>query len=150
GSYDPDHDAITFSWVQTGGPTVSLTDANTAKAKFSAPTIPGGSNGNTLTLTFDLTVTDVIPQNSSGSAMSNTKSVRVTVEQVNHAPTANAGTPQTVYVGQTVTLDGSLSNDIDGDTLTNYTWTQSAGTSTSSLLTGKKPTFTAPSTPGPV
>ena len=35
-SYDPDGDPITFAWVQTSGPAVSLTGANIAKAGFTA------------------------------------------------------------------------------------------------------------------
>lgn len=36
GSSDPDGDAITFLWEQTGGPSVSLSGANTARATFTA------------------------------------------------------------------------------------------------------------------
>ena len=40
----------------------------------------------------------------------------------NNAPTAEAGTPQSVIVGDSVMLDGSSSNDVDGDDLT-FSWT---------------------------
>jgi parallel beta-helix repeat protein len=40
---------------------------------------------------------------------------------INQAPNANAGTDQSVYVGETVTLDGGGSTDDDGDSLT-YSW----------------------------
>src|SRR5262249_2179053 len=41
---------------------------------------------------------------------------------VNHPPVANAGSDQTVLVGQTAFLNGSASSDADGNSLT-YQWT---------------------------
>ena len=74
-----------------------------------------------------------------------TDTVTITVTPANRAPTANAGTDQTVSSGASVTLDGSGSSDPDtGDTLT-YSWSQTSGTTVS--LTGTttaSPTFTAP------
>ena len=37
GSTDPDSDPLTYSWVQTAGPAVTLTGANTAQPTFTAP-----------------------------------------------------------------------------------------------------------------
>lgn len=63
----------------------------------------------------------------------------------NRAPNAVAGTSQTVSSGASVTLNGSASNDPDGDTLT-YQWTQTAGTAVTISNTGSATaTFTAPS-----
>ena len=45
----------------------------------------------------------------------------VEVQTVNSAPVANAGADQSAYVGQTVTLDGSGSTDVDGNAL-GYVW----------------------------
>jgi len=53
---DPDNDALTYRWMQTGGtPTVMLTNANTATATFTAPS----ALSTAAILTFQLTVTDV-------------------------------------------------------------------------------------------
>ncbi|HZA08309.1 MAG TPA: Ig-like domain-containing protein, partial [Nitrososphaeraceae archaeon] len=53
-SHDPDGDQLTFSWLQTAGPTVVLNGANTARATFTAPSnLP-----NDTMLLFKLTVTD--------------------------------------------------------------------------------------------
>ncbi len=63
----------------------------------------------------------------------------------NRAPWADAGDDQTVAVGDTVTLDGSGSADIDEDDIT-YAWRQTGGTYTGAVtLTGAataSPTFT--------
>jgi len=64
---------------------------------------------------FTYTATD-------GLLVSNIATVTISVNHVNHTPVANAGPDQSnVSVGGTVTLDGSGSSDIDGDTLT-YSW----------------------------
>jgi len=56
-----------------------------------------------------------------GIADSNTAAVTLTINAVNDAPVADAGPDQTAIAGDTVSLDGSGSNDVDGDTLT-YEW----------------------------
>jgi hypothetical protein len=64
--------------------------------------------------------------------------------QPNHVPVANAGDNQTVARSAQVTLDGSASSDVDGDSLA-YHWVQTSGTPvTLSSTTAAKPTFTAP------
>lgn len=66
----------------------------------------------------------------------------------NTAPTANAGTDQSVNVGATVHLDGTLSSDVESSITYAWTVTNAGGTSlTTASLTGAStstPTFTAP------
>lgn len=66
------------------------------------------------------------------------------VNSCNAPPVANAGAPQTVLVGSTVTLDGTGSTDANNDTIT-YSWSilQRPDSSTAMLAstTGAKPTF---------
>ena len=51
GSSDPDNDPLTYSWRQTSGTTVTLSNANAAKASFTAPGTLGKYG-------FELTVSD--------------------------------------------------------------------------------------------
>ena len=132
GSSDPDTgDTLIYSWFQTSGTTVSLSDANAVQPTFTAPS-------SAATLEFRLTVTD-------GRGGAATDYVTITVQQPNQAPTADAGPDQSVNRGAQVTLNGSGSSD-----LLNYSWSQDANNAVAVTLanpTGVSPTFTAPSSP---
>lgn len=68
------------------------------------------------------------------------------VAAVSTAPTANAGSDQTVAPGQTANLSGSATDDAHGD-IASYAWTQTAGVT--ATLTGANtatPSFTVPAT----
>lgn len=132
-SADGDNDAITYTWTQTAGPAVTLSDASAASPTFVAPL--GGTS--VQTLTFELVVNDGI-----ASAAADTVSVSISPNSV---PIADAGADQgPIDSGQTVTLTGAGSSDPDGNTLT-YTWTQLSGpTATLSDAHAASPTFTAP------
>lgn len=108
-SSDPDGDTLSYQWSQMGGPSVTLTGATSTVATFT-PTTAG-------TYSFSLAVND----GDAGNAMD---SVVVNVE--NQVPTANAGADQTPLKNALVTLNGSGSVDLDGDTLS-YLWDQTAG-----------------------
>ncbi|MDO8413144.1 MAG: PKD domain-containing protein [Gallionellaceae bacterium] len=67
-----------------------------------------------------------------------------TFEIADSPPNANAGMDQSVNEVQTVTLDGTASNDPDGDTLS-YAWVQVGGTAVAlSGASTSQPSFTSP------
>jgi MYXO-CTERM domain-containing protein len=131
GSSDPDGDGLTYAWVQTGGPAVTLTGANTASATFTAPEVLADTQ-----LAFTLTVTD--------GTYSSSASVQLTVRNVNKVPVAAIAAAGPFAERTVVALDGSGSSDADGN-LASYAWTQTAGPSVA--LSGANtahPTFVAP------
>lgn len=103
-STDPDGDPLTYSWSQTSGPAVTLSNPTTVKPTF-VPSTKG-------TYAFRLIVND-------GTVASPPDFVSIVV--ANTAPVANAGPDQTAPVGQTVQLSGAASSDVDGDPLT-FSW----------------------------
>jgi len=124
---------LQYAWLQTDGPVVALSGANTDTPSFTTPAHP------TL-LTFSLTVKD-------GSTSSAPDVVKVRVPSSDPTPTAVAGSTQTVGSGATVTLDGSGSWDPNSLPL-NYAWLQTAGPAvTLSKSSTEKPTFVAPAGP---
>lgn len=92
---------------------------------------------------FELTLS-----NPSGANIGAANVLRVVIADgvgLNNAPNAVAGANQTVNSGAAVTLNGSASNDPDGDVLS-YQWTQLSGASVMlSNATSASATFTAPS-----
>lgn len=82
----------------------------------------------------------------SDGTRSDTADLRVTLVDVNEAPSADAGPDQdSVTPGGTVTLAGSATDPDPGDSLT-YAWSQTSGeTVTLSDASVSAPTFTAPS-----
>jgi hypothetical protein len=113
---DSDGSISSYSWVQTAGYNVTLSDASTLAPTFEAPIVL--MNEGEQSFTFELTVTD----NEGASAKD---SVSVVVEPVNDAPTVNAGDNQSVLEQQSVQLNGA-SSDTDG-TVATITWTQVSG-----------------------
>ena len=131
-SYDTDGDALGYSWSQTDGPQVALSGANSPMLTFTAPQV--GTAG--AELVFEVTVSD-------GWAQS-TDVVSIQVSNNNQPPLADAGGDQTRDEGAQVGLDGSASNDPDGDVLI-YFWEQLAGSPVTLSDPGAvSPSFLAP------
>lgn len=122
---------VTFSWSQSSGPNVPLSDSSIANPTFSAPQVAQATD-----LTFTLTVTD-------SEGLKASDSVKVTITDTPTTVTADAGEDRTVDEGSTVTLDG---NGSAGSQTVTLAWSQTGGPSVT--LTGEnttKPSFIAPS-----
>jgi lysophospholipase L1-like esterase len=131
GSSDSLGTITTYAWTQTAGsPTVTLTNAGSAVASFTAPSVSGGA-----TLTFRLTITD-------DRNFLHSDECKVTV---NGPPLAVAGADQVVNAGTAVALDGSASSD-PGGAIASHQWAQTAGSPLVSLAGAGTATasFTAP------
>ncbi len=105
---DPDGDAVTQAWVQTGGPLVKLTGPT-----FTAPTVDVDT-----TLSFALTVSD-------GRAVVGPFTKNVLVKNVNRPPVASAPEAIEVAEGTSITVSGSGS-DPEGSAVT-FAWSQDSG-----------------------
>lgn len=107
GSSDVDGDPLTYEWSFLSRPPGSaavLQNATSVTSTFVVDS-PGS-------YVVELVVNDGIVDSDPAT---------VTISTENSPPVARAGPNQTARVGDVVTLDGSASNDIDGDPLT-YRW----------------------------
>jgi hypothetical protein len=104
-SHDPDGDAITFAWDLNNDGTFG--DSSAQKPSF---TVNGPAG----------TVFSVCLRVSDPGGLTDTKCTTVTV-LVNHAPVSDPGGPYSATSGVAIVLDGSGSNDPDGDAIT-YEW----------------------------
>ena len=137
-SYDSDGEVVSYEWEQVDiiDTIITLSDPNDMTPTFTAPDVYLEGE----TLTFLLTVTD-------NDGLIDDDTCIVNVLATNIPPTANAGDDQRVEEGTTITLDGSLSEDIDGQ-IVSYVWKQTDGPQvTLSDITAVQPTFVAPIIP---
>lgn len=133
-SVDPDGEIRSYRWVQVDGPTVSLSGAESAFPKFTAPII----DNQNAQIVFELTVTDNV-------GLIGTDQVKIIVNKAMAVPIANAGPDQEIRERKEVMLDGSASSDAD-DGIVSYAWRQIQGEAVVTLSdnTTTNPIFTAP------
>ncbi|TQV76944.1 PKD domain-containing protein [Aliikangiella marina] len=133
-SSDPDNDTITYRWLFVNQPdnsAVTLSNSTSVNPTFT-PDLPGN-------YVIQLIVND-------GVFDSAPDTVNVLADAPeNNKPIANAGPNQSIETNNLVTLDGSGSNDADGDSLT-YRWSFASVPNGSSIAlfnaTTVNPTFT--------
>lgn len=106
-SSDPDDDELSYAWNFVSKPAASTTSLTNAASV-------------TPTLTVDVPGTYVVRLVVNDGQL-NSAPDTVTISTENSPPVANAGTNQTHKVGDTVTLSGSKSSDVDKDTL-HFQW----------------------------
>jgi hypothetical protein len=133
---------LTFTWTQTAGPAVTLSNANTLAPGFIAPVL--APTEAPVALRFTLTV--------SNGLVSASDTTTVTVNPL--PPTVTAAAPQTVDAGTLVTLSGTATDPNAPPRPLTYAWTQTSGSAVAlSDAATAQATFTAPllpATSGPV
>lgn len=115
---DVDGNTLTYSVVTNGTKgTATITNATTGAFSYVPTTNQNGADS------FTFKVND-------GTVDSSTATMTVTITAVNDAPTANAGTDQTVAEeASPITLSGSGSSDGENSTLT-YQWSETSDSAT--------------------
>lgn len=132
-SNDANGDTLTYQWSISSRPSGSSITLSSSTATM--PTFTADIDG---TYVFQLIVND-------GSVNSPVDSVSVVTSTPNTAPVSNAGIDQNINTGALVTLNGTASSDVDGDSLT-YLWVLSVPTGSTASLNNStipSPTFTA-------
>jgi hypothetical protein len=131
---------VQYTWVQSAGPAVVLSNGTAAHPTFVAPALAPGASP--VTLTFQLAVCN-------GFTCSGISSVNVVVEAATAGPsvTLNISPGQNVLPGTRVTLTGV---GVNGTAPLTYTFaqTQNGGLANVTLSgTGNQASFTAPAPP---
>ncbi len=130
GGTDPEGQNLQYTWVQTGGPPVELSDPHAVNPTFTAPNVSAPTP-----ITFELHVSD--------GQHTSVDTVTIHVAGENDAPVVDAGTDQEVDAGAAVRLYGSGA-DPEGEAVT-YQWFQTSGPTVAlSDPTAPRPTFVAP------
>ncbi|WP_336339647.1 PKD domain-containing protein [Haloarcula brevis] len=107
GSSDPDGDSLAYTWTQTSGPDVPLSDGSTATPSFTSPAVDQATD-----LTFEVVVSD-------GQGETDTENVTVTVEPVTEGEAffavTNLSVPDKVTQGDSLTISANIINTGDAE-----------------------------------
>lgn len=123
GSTDPENKIKSFGWRKVFGPSCTIKNPSLAVTE-----VTGMSEG---TYIFELRVADELGLFSVDRITTSVKKAVVDPPPVNQNPVAVAGNDQTVLLPlNTLNLDGSLSNDPDGQ-IKAFVWTKISGPSVS-------------------
>ncbi|WP_414448994.1 glycosyl hydrolase family 18 protein [Burkholderia sp. 22PA0099] len=137
-SHDPDKDALSYRWEQTGGAPLTISHPDGVKATVAIPAVQQDTR-----FVFRVTVTDTAGLKSSAQ-MAVTAKADASVKPPpaeNRPPVARLTGPAEANGGQSVTLSAAQSTDPDGDPLT-FQWTVPAGIT--AQPSGATLNFTAP------
>ena len=119
-STDPDGDALTFAWSFVSVPAGSAATL----------TNPSAINPSFVIDRFGDYIVQLVVADGALSSLTDT----VTISTLNSPPVAAAGPDQSAFVGNSVTLGGSNSSDIDGNPLTfRWSFTSKPGSSPATL-----------------
>lgn len=135
-SSDPEGQALTYAWSIVSGPAGSSAELQSIDMQMASltPDVEG---------MYQLRL--IVSDGQLGSNPALLTLTAVPNKPANQAPVARQSADQSVEVDQVVTLDGSSSQDPDGDAIT-YLWTLDKPAGSSAFLsapTASKPTFTA-------
>jgi hypothetical protein len=130
---------VTYRWTQVSGQAVTLMNANTAKATFTAPTLTTGAAN--LALAFELTTT---PANGAPAVDSRIVTVTVTAPPDTAKPTVSAptvmqGSSTNLKKGIATTLSATASDNVGVTSLTFfYSYTPTGGVKQTGTVTATK------------
>ncbi len=110
-SYDPERGELSYSWVQTSGDNVQITNPTSVKAEITVPEVEEKVN-----YTFELTVVD-----DEGLSAKDTVVISNDIPQENQAPTVTLPVALAVKAAEVFTLNAQAT-DPENDTLI-YSWT---------------------------
>lgn len=108
-SFDPEGDAITYSWIQTSGPQVSLSDPNAVRPTFVAPEVSSDTR-----LIFQLTTND-------GQLNSEPDTVQVVIENVDLIAYCESSGGRQRYVWISRVQLGDIDNTTGASRYSDYT-----------------------------